>query len=83
MVHVIFNIIYNFLYFGPSCREKFPDLPLHVHTHDTAGTGVATQLAAAAAGADMIDCAIDSMSGVTWAPLALPTMPSGDCKYCG
>ncbi len=36
-----------------------------MHTHDTAGTGVATQLAAAAAGADMIDCAIDSMSGAS------------------
>jgi pyruvate carboxylase len=36
---------------------------LHVHTHDTAGTGVATQLACAQAGADIVDCAIDSMSG--------------------
>jgi pyruvate carboxylase len=44
-------------------REKFPDLVLHVHTHDTAGTGVATQLACANAGADIVDCAIDSMSG--------------------
>lgn len=44
-------------------RIAFPDMPLHVHTHDTAGTGVATQLAAAAAGADIIDAAIDSMSG--------------------
>lgn len=49
-------------------RERFPDLPIHVHTHDTAGTGVATQLAAAAAGADIIDCAIDSMSGTTSQP---------------
>eukprot|EP00887_Chlorella_sp_A99_P003326 scaffold26.g3326.t1 len=49
-------------------REAFPDVPIHVHTHDTAGTGVATQLAAAAAGADMIDCAIDTMSGTTSQP---------------
>jgi len=49
-------------------RSRFPDLPLHVHTHDTAGTGVATQLAAAAAGADIIDCCIDSMSGTTSQP---------------
>lgn len=49
-------------------RERFPDLPLHVHTHDTAGTGVATQLAAAAAGADIVDCCIDSMSGTTSQP---------------
>ena len=45
-------------------RERFPELVLHVHTHDTAGTGVATQLACANAGADIVDCAIDSMSGV-------------------
>lgn len=45
-------------------RERFPDLVLHVHTHDTAGTGVATQLACANAGADIVDCCIDSMSGI-------------------
>ena len=45
-------------------RQRFPDTVIHVHTHDTAGTGVATQLAAAEAGADIIDAALDSMSGV-------------------
>lgn len=49
-------------------RERFPDLPIHIHTHDTAGTGVATQLAAAEAGADILDCCIDSMSGTTSQP---------------
>ena len=49
-------------------RERFPNVPIHVHTHDTAGTGVATQLAAAAAGADLVDCCIDSMSGTTSQP---------------
>lgn len=33
-----------------------------------AGTGVATQIAAAEAGADIVDCAIDSMSGLTSQP---------------
>ncbi|CAG8524585.1 7444_t:CDS:10 [Funneliformis caledonium] len=51
-----------------SIRQKWPDLPIHVHTHDTAGTGVASMLAAAAAGADVIDLAIDSMSGTTSQP---------------
>jgi pyruvate carboxylase len=32
-------------------RKKYPDLPIHVHTHDSAGTGVASMLACAAAGA--------------------------------
>jgi pyruvate carboxylase len=49
-------------------RAKFPDLPIHVHTHDTAGTGVASMMAAAAAGADIVDAAIDSMSGMTSQP---------------
>ena len=49
-------------------RARFPDLPIHLHTHDTAGTGVATQLAAAAAGADILDCCIDSMAGTTSQP---------------
>ena len=47
---------------------KFPELPIHVHTHDTAGTGVATYLACANAGADAVDVAIDSMSGLTSQP---------------
>jgi len=28
-------------------REKHPDVPIHVHTHDTSGAGVASMLAAA------------------------------------
>lgn len=31
-------------------RKEFPHVPIHVHTHDTAGTGVASMLAAAEAG---------------------------------
>lgn len=49
-------------------RREFPSLPIHVHTHDTAGTGVAAMLAASAAGADAVDTAIDSMSGMTSQP---------------
>lgn len=49
-------------------RREFPNLPIHVHTHDTAGTGVASMLAASAAGADAVDTAVDSMSGMTSQP---------------
>ena len=31
-------------------RKRFPDTVIHVHTHDTAGTGVASMLAALEAG---------------------------------
>ncbi|EWC43902.1 pyruvate carboxylase [Drechslerella stenobrocha 248] len=49
-------------------RERYPDLPIHVHTHDSAGTGVASMAACAAAGADAVDTATDSMSGMTSQP---------------
>ncbi|TFY72302.1 hypothetical protein EVG20_g701 [Dentipellis fragilis] len=51
-----------------SIREKYPDLPIHVHSHDTAGISAASMIAAAAAGADVVDVAIDSMSGLTSQP---------------
>jgi pyruvate carboxylase len=49
-------------------RQEFPNLPIHVHTHDTAGTGVASMLACAKAGADAVDAACDAMSGTTSQP---------------
>jgi len=49
-------------------REKYPNLPIHVHTHDSAGTGVASMVACAEAGADAVDAAMDSMSGMTSQP---------------
>lgn len=49
-------------------RKKYPDLPIHVHTHDSAGTGVASMIACAQAGADAVDTATDSLSGMTSQP---------------
>lgn len=49
-------------------RDKHPDIPIHIHTHDTSGVGVASMLACAEAGADVVDCAVDSMSGMTSQP---------------
>jgi pyruvate carboxylase len=49
-------------------RKEFPNLPIHVHTHDTGGTGVASMIAAAKAGADAVDAASDAMSGTTSQP---------------
>lgn len=40
-------------------------IPVHLHTHDTTGNGVATILMAAEAGVDIADTAVDSMSGLT------------------
>jgi pyruvate carboxylase len=63
-------------------RKKYPDLPIHVHTHDSAGTGVASMAAAAQAGADAVDAAIDSMSGMTSQPAVgaiLASLEGTDC----
>ncbi|KAL7463104.1 hypothetical protein ACHAXS_003485 [Conticribra weissflogii] len=49
-------------------RQEFPNLPIHCHTHDTGGTGVASMLAAAQAGADAVDAATDALSGTTSQP---------------
>lgn len=49
-------------------REKYPNLPIHVHTHDSAGTGVASMVACAKAGADVVDAATNSLSGLTSQP---------------
>ncbi|MGR3398312.1 MAG: pyruvate carboxylase subunit B, partial [Paracoccus sp. (in: a-proteobacteria)] len=43
-------------------------LPIHFHTHDTSGMGGATILAAAEAGVDAVDCAMDALSGNTSQP---------------
>jgi pyruvate carboxylase len=43
-------------------------IPVHLHTHDTSGNGVASILYAAAAGVDIADAALSSMSGLTSQP---------------
>ncbi|AXI55430.1 Pyruvate carboxylase (plasmid) [Pseudoseohaeicola sp. NH-UV-7] len=43
-------------------------LPIHFHTHDTSGAAIATVMAAAAAGVDAVDAAMDALSGNTSQP---------------
>jgi len=43
-------------------------LPIHFHTHDTSGICAASVFAAIEAGADAVDGAVDSMSGLTSQP---------------
>lgn len=66
-----------------SIRAKYPDLPIHVHTHDSAGTGVASMDAAAKAGADVVDAASNAMSGMTSQPSisALIASFEGETKH--
>lgn len=48
-------------------RQNF-DVPIHLHTHDTAGGQLATLLAASAAGVDAVDVASAAMAGTTSQP---------------
>ncbi|MPY94365.1 MAG: pyruvate carboxylase [Acidimicrobiia bacterium] len=48
-------------------RERF-DVPVRLHTHDTAGGQLATYLAAAEVGVDAVDGAIGPLSGMTSQP---------------
>ncbi|MCB4207723.1 pyruvate carboxylase [Arthrobacter sp. UM1] len=48
-------------------RERF-DLPVHLHTHDTAGGQLATLLSAVEAGVDAVDVASASLAGTTSQP---------------
>jgi len=48
-------------------RDRF-DLPVHLHTHDTAGGQLATLMAAIEAGVDAVDVASAPMAGTTSQP---------------
>jgi pyruvate carboxylase len=48
-------------------RERF-DVPVHLHTHDTAGGQIGTLLAAINAGVDAVDAAAATMAGTTSQP---------------
>ncbi|MFT5064905.1 MAG: pyruvate carboxylase [Yoonia sp.] len=43
-------------------------LPIHFHTHDTSGAAIATVLAVTDAGVDVVDAAMDALSGNTSQP---------------
>jgi pyruvate carboxylase len=48
--------------------KKAVSIPVHLHTHDTAGIQAATYLKAIDAGVDVVDCALGALSGLTSQP---------------
>ncbi|KAI6172866.1 Pyruvate carboxylase [Aphelenchoides besseyi] len=58
-----------------SLRDRYPDLPIHVHMHDTAGSGVATLLEAIKAGADRIKLSNVSKYNAYWETARLLYQP--------
>ncbi len=65
-----------------SALREAVDLPIHLHTHDTSGNGIAMLLAAVDAGVDAVDGALSSMSGLTSQPSlnALCAALDGDAR---
>ena len=51
-----------------SALKEHIDIPIHFHTHDTAGNGVASVIKAAEAGVDIVDLAIPALSGLSSQP---------------
>lgn len=51
-----------------SALKENISIPIALHTHDTAGTQIATYLNAINAGVDTVDCALASFSGTTAQP---------------
>ena len=52
--------------------KKEVDVPIHLHTHNTTGTGEMTYLMAAQAGVDIVDCALSPMGNGTSQPATEP-----------
>lgn len=48
--------------------KKSIDLPIHLHTHDTSAAQLTTYMKAIDAGVDVVDVALESMSGLTSQP---------------
>lgn len=53
-----------------SAIKETVDMPIHLHTHDTSGNGIYTYAKAIEAGVDIVDVAIEAMSGMTSQPSA-------------
>ncbi|KRN21683.1 pyruvate carboxylase [Lacticaseibacillus camelliae] len=51
-----------------SALKDAVDVPIHLHTHDTTGNGVATYVQAVNAGVDVVDVAQSAFSGTTSQP---------------
>ncbi|MEY3161732.1 MAG: hypothetical protein RIT25_1723 [Planctomycetota bacterium] len=48
--------------------REVTDLPIHLHTHDTSGNGIATYMAAIESGVHIVDVALAPMAGLTSQP---------------
>lgn len=62
-------------------RERWPDLPLALHLHDTRGTGMANVYAGLMEGIDFFDTAVAGMGGSPFARGAAGNIPTEDMVF--
>lgn len=62
-------------------RERFPEVPLRLHFHNTRGMGLANVLAALEAGVDRLDASVGGLGGSPYAPGATGNIPTEDLVH--
>ena len=62
-------------------RERFPEIPLRLHFHNTRGMGLANVLAALEAGVDRIDASVGGLGGSPYAPGATGNISTEDLVH--
>jgi len=62
-------------------KERYPELPLRFHFHNTRNTGLANAQAAVDAGVDSLDASIGGIGGCPFAPAATGNIPTDDLLY--
>lgn len=62
-------------------RQRFPEIPLRLHFHNTRGMGLANVLAALEAGVDRIDASVGGLGGSPYAPGATGNISTEDLVH--
>ena len=62
-------------------RERYPEIPLRIHLHNTRGMGLANVLAALEAGIDRIDASVGGLGGSPYAAGATGNIPTEDLVH--
>ena len=61
--------------------ERYPDVPLRLHFHNTRGMGLANVLAGLEAGVDRFDASVGGLGGSPYAPGATGNIPTEDLVH--
>ncbi|MBL7663248.1 hydroxymethylglutaryl-CoA lyase [bacterium] len=62
-------------------RDRYPQLSVGLHLHDTRGTGMANVYAGLELGVDRFDCSVAGLGGCPFAPGAAGNVPTEDVAF--